>query len=249
MKVIVDVSDLQVPYHHVRAVAALEKFIKAYRPDEVHSVGDVLDSPQISRWNRGQKGEFDGQLGKHRDEAVRILERLKVKHLSRSNHDDRIELYIEGKAPGFLGLPELTTERFLRLDDLGIKFHRQPYEFAPGWYLAHGDEGGLSQIPGTTALKLSQKIGASVVIGHTHRAAIKPDTDSVGGRVLRTRFGVEVGCLMDMRKADYVMKKGGSANWQLAFGVMFIEGRHVQPHIVFMRPDGSFVFDKKEWRA
>jgi hypothetical protein len=35
----------------------------------------------------------------------------------------------------------------MRYADLGITYHKQMYEFAPGWLLAHGDEGGLSPSP------------------------------------------------------------------------------------------------------
>lgn len=241
------VSDLQVPFHHERAVKVLAKFIKAYRPTSVASVGDVLDAPQISRWHRGKAGEFDGNLGKQRDDAVRILEQLKVEHLSRSNHDDRAELYIQNHAPGFAGLPELTTEKFLRLDALGISFHRLPYKIAHGWRLGHGDEGGLSQEPGKTGLKLAQKWGTSAVIGHTHRMGLQHDTDMVGGQIIRTLYGFEVGCLMDVKKADYVMQKGGAANWHLGFGVLYEDGKKVVPVPVPMQPNGDFIFERKLW--
>jgi hypothetical protein len=53
-----------------------------------------------------------------------------------------------------------------------------------------------------------------VCIGHTHRAGIVPHTEAYGGKVTRTVYGMEVGCLMDMGKAGYL--KSGGANWQLA---------------------------------
>jgi hypothetical protein len=248
VKVHVVVSDLQVPFHHERAVKNLAKFIKAYRPTSVSSVGDVLDAPQISRWHRGQRGEYDGLLGRQRDEAVRVMESLRIRDLSRSNHDDRAELYVQNHAPGFLDLPELKLERFLRLDDLGIRFHRQPFKIAPNWRMGHGDEGGLSQEPGKTAIKLAQKWGQSAVIGHTHRMGLQHDTDMVSGRIVRTKYGFEVGCLMDVRKADYIMQKGGAANWQLGFGVLYEEGRNVTPVPVPMQPDGSFIFERRLWK-
>lgn len=248
MRRIVVVSDLQVPYHHRKAVQNLAKFIRETAPDDVYCVGDVLDSPQISRWTQGQSGSFTADLGKHRDMAVRILEELQVKHLSRSNHDDRIELYVQKQAPGLLGLKELTTEKFLRLDEIGCKFHRKPWEFSPGWYLAHGDEGGLHSHAGMTALNLAKKFGASVVIGHTHRLGITHDSDSINGKVLRTKVGFETGCLMDLAAADYIRKQGGAANWQLGFGLLYISGTQVQAVPVAIEPDGSFIAEGRRWR-
>ena len=86
MKTIVCVSDLQVPYHDKRAVANLAKFIKAFKPDEVVSVGDEMDMQTISKWAKGTPLEFERSIGRDRDETTRILESLQVKHMIRSNH-------------------------------------------------------------------------------------------------------------------------------------------------------------------
>lgn len=250
MKSYVLVSDLQVPYHHTKAVKTLVKFIREWKPTEVLCVGDVCDFPSLSRWHRGLRGEYDLSLTAQRDAAVRVLEDLQVEHLSRSNHDDRLELYLAQQAPALEGLHELRLEKFLQLDELGITFHRTPYEFTPGWWLMHGDEAGLSQVPGSTALGLAKKVGASVVCGHTHRQAVVPCTESVGGVVTNVRYGFEVGCLMDLNKAAYLQPKAGSANWQLGFGVLTVDGRGRCSAVpVFMNPDGSFLFEGRVWKV
>ncbi len=89
MKVIVCVSDLQIPYHHEGAVDALARFIKKYRPDEVVSVGDEMDMQTISRWAKGTPLEYEGSISRDRDLTTRTLERLKVEHMIRSNHPRR----------------------------------------------------------------------------------------------------------------------------------------------------------------
>jgi len=245
VRTIVAVSDMQVPYQHKRAVSALTKFVKAWKPDDVICVGDEIDMPQISRWNKGTAGEYAGQLHKHRDQTVRLLEQLKVTNVMRSNHSDRLASYLHQYAPGLADEPELQLTRYMRYDDLGITFHTRMWEFAPGWLLAHGDEGGLSSEPGKTALRLAQRTGKSVCCGHTHRAGIQPYTEAYSGKVTRTIYGMEVGCLMELSQAAYL--KSGGANWQLAFGIYYVDGKKVSPHLVYMRPDGSFVWDKKEW--
>jgi predicted phosphodiesterase len=247
VKTIVAVSDLQVPFHHKRAVAALTKFIKAYKPDTVVSVGDEIDFPQISQWTKGTRYEYAGKVHKHRDQTMRVLEQLRVNHVMRSNHSDRLEKYVRTYAPGLADEPELQLERYMRYADLGIQFHRSMFEFAPGWLLAHGDEGGLSQEPGKTALGLAKRAGKSVLCGHTHRAGIQPYTEAYGGKHVRTIYGMEVGCLMELSAATYL--KSGGANWQLAFGLFAVDGKHVSPHLIYMRPDGSFTWDKRVWSA
>lgn len=246
MRTIAVVSDLQVPFHSPRAVRTLAAFIKAYKPDSVACVGDVLDSPQVSRWTKGLAGEYTKDLAKHRDAAVRILEDLQVKDLSRSNHDDRVEIYLQKYAPGLDGLPELRTETFLRLDDLGIVFHRRPYELAPGWLLMHGDEGGLSRTPGGTALSLARSTGKSVVAGHTHKLGLQHESRGYNGKS-NTIWGFEVGNLMELGKAEYL--KFGGANWSQGFGLLFVEGSKVTPSPIPIDRDGSFVVDGRRWTS
>lgn len=244
MKTIVGIPDLQVPYHHKRAVSALQGFIKDYRPDEVICVGDEIDFPMISRWHKGLKLEYEGQVHKHRDIAVRIVEDLQIKHVMRSNHGDRLQNYLTTYAPAFADDPDFKYERYMRYDDLGITFHRSLWEFAPGWLLAHGDEAGLSSEPGKTALGLVRRTGKSIFCGHTHRAGVQPLTEAYAGKFGRTLFGVEGGCLMDRAKTHLLY---GGANWQLGFAVFYVDGNRVSPHLVFMNNDGSFVFDKHLW--
>lgn len=245
MRVIIGVSDLQVPYHHPKAVTSLARFIKDYRPDDVICVGDEIDFPQISRWHKGRKLEYEGKVHQHRDVADRLLTELGVRHVMRSNHGDRLESYLTTYAPAFADDPDFKYERYMRYDDLGITFHRQMWEFAPGWLLAHGDEGGLSSEPGKTALGLVRGTGKSVFCGHTHRAGLQPLTEAYSGRYGRTRYGLEGGCLMNLKDAKYL--KTGGANWQMAFTVFFIDGNRVSPHLVFINPDGSFMWERRLW--
>jgi hypothetical protein len=245
VKTIVTVSDLQVPYQHRPAVKALAKFIKDWQPDSVQCVGDEIDMPQVSRWTEGTKGEYAGKLYKDRDATLKVLEALRVEHVMRSNHGERLWGYISRKAPALADDPYLQYENYMRFADIGVTYHRRLWEFAPGWLLGHGDEGGLSSIAGTTAARLAKAVGKSVAIGHTHRAGLQPFTEAHGGSPIRTIYGMEVGCLMDMRKAGYL--KSGGANWQLSFGIHFVDGKRVSPHVVFMRPDGSFVWEGRTW--
>jgi hypothetical protein len=50
---------------------------------------------------------------------------------------------------------------------------------------------------------------------------------------------MEVGHFMDLSKADYLKKKGATANWQQAFGILEVYGDRVFPHLVSVQ-DGCF---------
>lgn len=245
-KRIIVLSDPQIPYHDKRVLGNVYDFIRAYGPDELASVGDDVDFPQVSRWNRGMEGEYRGDLQKHVDAGVLHFERLREVHsgpihVMRSNHMDRPLNYVRKHAPGLLGLKALTIPSLLEFDRLEVTYHEQPYELAPGWFLLHGDEGSLIRTAGGTALGLARKIGASVVCGHTHRAGIQHEHQSVSGRVRGRLYGMEVGNLMDMRQADYL--KAGTANWQQGFGILYVEARNVTPSLILIQPNGSFIVE------
>lgn len=219
------ISDLQVPDQDRKAVDLVTRFIKAIKPDGLLCVGDECDSPEPSRWNKGMAGEFAGTLQKGLDETHQVLKGFRTAlgdkpfHLMRSNHTDRIDTYVRRYAPALHGLRDIEYTKLVRLEELGVVWHNQPFEFEKGWLLAHGDEGALSRIAGSTSMALSRKWNYSVVCGHTHRAGLQHEHRTLNGRITRYLWGMEVGCLMDMRKAKY-LGPGMAANWTQAIGVI-----------------------------
>lgn len=243
MKYVV-ISDLQVPYHDPKAVNALVEFVSKTRPDGLLCVGDELDAPQPSRWNKGSAGEYAADLHKDIDACGAImadfrkaLGKDKPFHVMRSNHGDRIDTYVNRYAPALSPFLEpggvLDVAELLGYDDLDITFHRKPFEFATGWLLAHGDESSLSRVPGCTAKNLAVKWGKSVVCGHTHSMGAVAHTwglESVG----RTVWGIEVGNLMDRKKASYL--KSGVADWQQGFGIVHVDETNPRRTYAELRP-------------
>jgi predicted phosphodiesterase len=244
MKRILIISDLQIPFHDPRLVNNLIGFVKRYKPDQVVSIGDEIDLPSVSRWQRGTIGEYTGTIGRDRDMTVKILEQLRVNNVVRSNHTDRLFNYIANQAPGLMGIPELQLENFLRLPELGITYHKKPMPIAPNWIAVHGDYGRISQIAGQTALKQALQHGKSVVCGHTHRLGLTHATEASGGVIGRILTGLEVGNSMQFSKAHYTH---GSANWQQGFGLLYVDGRNVTPVAVPVQRDGSFIVEGKRY--
>ena len=165
MKRTVIVPDLQVPYHDEVAVKNVASFIKAYRPDSVITLGDEIDLPQISRWTEGMPGWFEQTLGDDRDAAVEVLwslvEHSKEAHMIRSNHTDRLYNVIMNKIPAFLSLPELRFEKFMKLDELGISYHKKPFPIAKGYVAVHGDEQAIKPTPGLTGYSPTLRVGTA----------------------------------------------------------------------------------------
>jgi hypothetical protein len=231
------IPDLQVPDHDRKFCTSVANYIAALKPDGLCVVGDELDAPEPSRWNKNFAGEYAGTLQASISECNLVLATFrdalgagKPYHLMRSNHGDRIRTYINRYAPALASLESLEYQRLLGFDDIGITYHKRPFEFAPGWVLAHGDEGSLTQTPGGTALGLAKKWNKSVVCGHTHRAGLQHHHSYLNGKPSALLFGLEVGHGMDIKKADYL--KAGSANWQQAIAVIDVDGRNVYPNLI-----------------
>ena len=243
IKRIVVISDLQVPFHDIKAVRNVAAFIKKWKHDDVLCVGDEIDFQTISRWSTGQD-EWSGTIGNDRDATVNVLYELQVSHLSRSNHSSRLFTALKTRCAGLIGAPELEIENFLRLPELGITYHHKPYAFHPDWVMVHGDEQAIKPHGGLTALDASRRHGKSVVCGHTHRQGISSFTMASGGSVTGILTGFEVGHLMDERKALYTK---GTMNWQKGFGIIYIDKFRVTPVAIPVERDGSFLVEGKRF--
>jgi hypothetical protein len=252
-KSIVIMPDVQAPLHDVALVEKFTRFLGDYAPDELAQVGDFTDSTEISRWVRGKKGEFAGDLQYGFDTSSAILHNIREVfdgrfRIVRSNHDDRLESYIDACAPGLSGLRALTLEHLAGFNEFGVEFIRdEVVELANGWVMAHGDEGSLSPVAGKTAFGLAKnKFGVSTVCGHTHRAGMTSESTGYNGAIRNVLTGLEVGHFMDLTKADYLKKKGVAANWQQAFGILEIHGDRVYPRLITVQ-DGRFSVDGVEY--
>lgn len=253
---IVILPDTQIPYEDRKAVRAVIRFIADYQPDEVIHIGDLMDFPQPSRWNKGTAGEFEGSVFEDAEEAKRhLLEPLREVYdgpigVHEGNHDERARTYLSKYAPALAESGAFDIDVLLDFETYGIDLLPEFHKVAPGWITTHGHRGGitLSQIAGNTALNAAKKMGTSVVMGHTHRAGIGSYTYGYGGDKKHERVvtGMEVGNLMDMKKAGYL--KGGTGNWQAAFGLLTVDGSSVKPEIVPIS-SGRFSVDGHVWKV
>ena len=253
-KRIVIISDTQIPYDDRKALKAVVRFIGEYQPDEVIHIGDLMDFPQPSRWNKGTAGEFEGSVFADVEQAKRrFLGPLREVYegpigVHEGNHDERARTYLAKYAPALAESGAFNIETLLDFDGFGMDLLPEFNEVAPGWISTHGHRGGirLTQKGGQTALNAAVKFRKSVVMGHTHRLGVISDTAGYGGNVHQIVTGLEVGNLMNMRLATYL--KGGTANWQQGFGLLTVDGRHVKPEAVNI-DSGKFSVDGHTWEV
>lgn len=135
------------------------------------------------------------------------------------------------------------------------------YRIAPGWIsTAREDCCVVSRIAGNTALTAARRYNICVVLGHTGRMGIGSHTTGYGGEISKTITGMEVGNLMDMTKLRSRIKRGrnvvGSAlaatlremHLQQGFGMLTIDGQHVEPETVPIRR-GRFTVGGQVWEV
>lgn len=247
-QLIVCIPDVHVPYHHPRALRALTKMIGDVQPDRVIQLGDFLDMLAPARWSRGLVQEYaagvdhEARVGREALGDIRAVYKGPMEILD-GNHEDRLHAYIRSHAPALAGIVPNTRE-LLKLDDLGIEQVKQPHKLAQGTLAIHGKALSSTQSSaGQSAFKERVRHGQSIVQGHTHRLGLGYDTAD------RTRFWMECGWLGNIRTAGSYLAFKGVANWQIGFGYLVLDGSHVTPHIVPMRPDGSFTFERREYRG
>lgn len=244
LKNYVIVPDMQIPHHDVGFVNGIINYIRDLNPTGVVFIGDNVDCTAPASWNKATAEEFAGTLQNEFDVWDSVSEQLRNGYdgwvgVHFGNHEKRIRSYIKTKAPAFNSLRELQLENLMSLKRFDFEGLPDHYGIAPGWVTHHGDYCSLSDIAGRTASNYSSKIGKSVIIGHTHRAGIIPESYGHDG-VWHPRYGMEVGHAMDTHKAGYT---NGVANWQKALGVLDVydDGEFIQPRLIFADSQGKFV--------
>ncbi|MFE1095864.1 metallophosphoesterase [Streptomyces smyrnaeus] len=246
------IPDTHVPEHHTGAVANIAALIGEIEPAGVVHTGDFLNLDAPSRWSKGTINEFAGNVHQEREQGKRVLDLwfsdyYGYKGLHVGNHDRRISDYLRKYAPAVADMPEWEYGRLLDLDSFGAEVRDSIHPLAPGWVSTHGDnrEIKLSPDAGKTAYNAAVKYDVNVVCGHTHRAGIVQTSHGYNGR-MKAKIGMEIGHVTDMRKVSYLGT--GYANWQMALGLVHVNGRKVQPQLILVSPDGSFTYDGMEFR-
>ncbi|MER6102376.1 hypothetical protein ABT115_08605 [Streptomyces sp. NPDC001832] len=253
MKRIVIISDLQMPLENRRAHTNLLNFIGDYAPDEVINIGDITDYTAPARWSAGKRAEYGMSVREEAAYTKRVhLDPFREVYdgeytLLGSNHGERPHKYLVERAPALADGDEYKENNLLQLDDYGVRFEALKYDFAPNWTATHGHAKGISfsRIAGGTAMNAARLFQRSVVMGHTHRAGIVSESKGMGAS--KTLTGVEVGHLMDLRKAEY-LGAAKFANWQSAFGLFYVDGSNVQPNIIPVSRNGSFIVEGETYK-
>ena len=231
--------DVQYPYHSPLMFTKILRVIEDVKPDAVLSIGDAIDLPQVSRWSKGNAGEYAPTLQKHISGFVSdVLRPLRAAAPEASvtwlegNHDVRIQDFLKQYAYPLTTLHALSMESLFELDSLGIKYERGPLRVATNTLAIHGHEpGGYSAQPQAWDLKFLRRYGTdkNVLFGHTHQPFITSSAYGYAGKV-KPRWVMNVGSIMNPEHAHYM--KDGSVSWTQSFALLRDDGKRCFPELI-----------------
>jgi hypothetical protein len=210
--------------HDRRALAAVEAFMRDWKPTHIWLNGDMLDAPQLSRFD---KETYDSEGLEQDLLGVRaIIRRIRRTHPDAElhyllgNHEERIERYLRANAPALRWLTSLTYQHIFDAKEINLTIYpyRERVPILPGIFeITHGDK--IAQKSGYTAHRMLEA-GVSGVSGHVHRLGAVYKTTRVG-----MTTWVEGGCLCDLDPSYMV-----NPNWQQGFVTAYVDRANQRFH-------------------
>lgn len=183
--------------------------LELFKADTVVIMGDWIDCLAVSHWSKDPTRVMS--LKQEADQAKRYLDRITAKRkiYIAGNHEDRLQRYLQEKAPELLWFVDIPS--LLDLETKGWEY--VPYKASTTIgkiHLTH-DVGSAGRYNVYKALDTFQ---TSVVTAHTHRLAYVVEGDATGGCQVSTQFG----WLGDVEQIGYMHEINAKRNWALGFG-------------------------------
>ena len=243
------ISDLQIPFEDTMLVQKMLEWAATVRWDRAILNGDIMDFHKISRFAESKDYPLEDELTRGQVfvqqfvEAVRTLNAgCRVDYLE-GNHEDRLRKYLATNADALRALrvdeeEVLSLQHLLGLRKLAVNWFRyqQVLKLPDGLYVEHGHR--VSKHSAYTVKNLLTDLGASIIVGHTHRKGVHYRKDRLG-----LHRGYEGGCLCRL-DPGYMPEE--SANWQQGWVVVNFFGDVWWVDDVLVQ-DGRFMIDGRVW--
>ena len=194
-------ADIHAPYYHKAAIKAAINYGKREEADTILFLGDLIDYWAISRWEKDpRQRNIQGEIDSVREllDVTRTIFPNATIIIKTGNHDERMESFLNVKAPELLGFEALTLASQFQIDAFGAEIVQdKPLIKIGKLNLIHGHEFQRGAFGGgvNPARWLYLKGKENAMCGHFHRTsehAEKSLTDDV-------TVCWSVGCLSDLR--------------------------------------------------
>lgn len=230
-------SDAHIPFHDRKAYGLVEKVCTRLKPYGVASIGDFADmlavsthpkAPQESRW------QLEDEMTEVRERRA-FIDSLNCERraICLGNHETRGQRVAMDRIASLY--KTLDPDHIIEFSKHGWEVYRYQEHVKIGKiHLVH-DVGHC----GVNAVLMNARaFQASVMTGHTHAAECRYFGNVLG----ENHVSMSIGWLGDRKAAKYMPQAKKLANWQHAFGVMYVE-RATQNTHAFVVPivDGRCV--------
>jgi hypothetical protein len=195
-------GDVHIPYHNIPSLTAYLQWLKKQNPDTLLINGDLCDFHGLSRFEKNPKarnlaGERDATL-----QFFNVLRKMFPKArviLKLGNHDERLEKYLNVKAPELLDIGELGFETLFKLENYGIELVGQKRIIrAGGLSILHGHEYPTPVIgPVNAARGLFLRAKDSALVNHHHQVSEHTESTIKGEMITCWSLG----CLCELHPA------------------------------------------------
>lgn len=223
--------------------------MKWFKPDVIDILGDLDDQLCFSRFSDKTPDEILNAAATYAHlvqdffKTIRTIRPNAYVHFATGNHDIRYESYIEKKAPAITGL--ITPETLWKTETYGIElshYNNPPVHRFGDIYVHHGLY-ALSGA-GSSAKKLSDEFGVSVICGHSHRQGYIPKKYKLRNETVRA---YELGHMTDVYSEG--MSYDSKHDWNMGFGLGYIYNGYPHIQLININEDFECVIDGKVFRG
>jgi len=210
-------GDSHIPYHDKKAFALMLKVAKDLKPKHIYCIGDFMDFYAVSSHSKNPNRALNLLEELQAGEAeLDKLDALGAKHkvFISGNHCDRLQRYLQDKAPELFNIVDVP--KLLHLKERG-------WAYVP--YKSHTKLGKLHLthdvgVSGRNSVfQCLDTYQHSIVTGHSHRLAYIVEGNAVGEFKLSAQFG----WLGDASQIDYMQHAKVLKSWALGFGVGYYD--------------------------
>lgn len=227
LKPILIVPDTHRPYHDKKAWKLMLMVAAFIKPSILVVLGDFADFFSVSDHSKDPNRAM--QLDKEIADVHKGLDELGAlgateKHFIAGNHEDRLQRYLQDRAPELFNL--VSIPELLKLKKRGWTYTPYKSDLRVGKVHFTHDVGHAGR---NSVFQCMDTFQHSNVTGHTHRLAYIVEGNALGEHKLSTQLG----WLGDVKKADYMHQVKANKNWALGFGIGYLDP---QSELVYITP-------------
>lgn len=214
------VPDSHIPFEDKKAFNLMLRVGKALKPKHLIIIGDFGDFYAVSRHSkspiRATQLPTEIMVCNERLDELDALGASNKLFIA-GNHEDRLQRYLQEKAPELFGIVDIPKLFQLKQRN----WHYTPYKKHARLgklYVTH-DVGSYGR---NSTFKAIDTYQHSVVIGHSHRLQYVVEGNAVGEVKLATQFG----WLGDRSQVDYMQQAQVMTSSALGFGIGYLNPKN-----------------------